>query len=154
MKEMRRADRRLPDERAREILRDGEYGILCTCASNEPLGTPLSYVFDGEYIWIHGAREGLMRSNLSENPRVSFTVVGDTEILPDRYITLYESVIVKGVAELCSGDYVMEGLILITRKYCPVVEDGGRGFAERSLDRVSVYRIKVDEISGKGRLTR
>ena len=95
-----------------------------------------------------------MRSNLSENPRVSFTVVGDTEVLPDRYSTLYESVIVKGVAELCSGDDVMEGLILITRKYCPVVEDGGRGFAERSLDSVSVYRIKVDEISGKGGLTR
>lgn len=58
---IRRQDRTLEQERAFEILKEGEFGILSMRAEdgNGAYGIPLSYVWDrGNSIYIHCAPAG------------------------------------------------------------------------------------------------
>ena len=152
MREMRRKDRSIGTEDCREILKRGEYGILSTSDEyNNPHGTPLSYVFDGDSIWFHSAIEGHTRSNIEANPRASFLVIGRTEVLPEKFSTIYESVILKGRVEICSGTDKKKGLMLLTEKYCPEMMVRGSQYADEASERVTVYRFAIENMTGKAR---
>jgi nitroimidazol reductase NimA-like FMN-containing flavoprotein (pyridoxamine 5'-phosphate oxidase superfamily) len=117
-RKMRRADRSIPDSEAKEILRVGEYGILSTASvDGQPYGVPVSYSYVGDVIYFHCAVEGHKLENLSGNNQVSFCVVGKTQVLPDKFATNYESVIVFGKAfEVTEDEQV--GLIRTTQVFC------------------------------------
>lgn len=56
---VRRQDRLLDDERAIELLRESEYGVLSMVSEGEGYGIPVNYVWDGKNsIFIHCAPEG------------------------------------------------------------------------------------------------
>src|SRR5689334_11917769 len=97
--ELRRKDRGLDEPEARELLERGEYGVLSSCGPDgQPYGIPLSYCVIGDAIYFHCALEGHKLENIVADSRVSFCVVGTTEVLPDKFSTRYESVIVSGRA--------------------------------------------------------
>lgn len=155
MHEMRRKDRSIGKDECVRILTEGEYGVLSTCDSDSiPHGTPLSYAFDGESIWFHSAIAGHTRSNIETNPKVSFTVVGRTEILPEKFSTVYESTIVRGTVRICTGAEQKKGLMLLTEKYCPGMMERGSDYADESAERVTVYRLDIEEMTGKARYNR
>ena len=56
-------------------------------------GIPINYVKEGDSIYFHCAPEGYKLECLRENPKVSFTVVGATQIVPGKFTTGYESTI-------------------------------------------------------------
>jgi uncharacterized protein len=99
---MRRSDRELSLSEAREILKNGEYGILSTTSTDgQPYGVPLNYCYLRDSIYFHCALEGHKLENIRENNRVSFCVVGNTELLPETFSSKYESAIVFGnISEL------------------------------------------------------
>ena len=74
---MRRKDRETTEERAYEILKNGEYGILSTIGEDGyPYGVPVNFAVECNKIYFHCAPEGYKLECLRENPKVSFTVVG------------------------------------------------------------------------------
>lgn len=83
---IRRQDRTLDRQRAFEILKEGEYGILSMQAEdgNGAYGIPLSYVWDrGNSIYIHCAPVGRKLDCIDRCHNVSFCVVGRTRVIPD-----------------------------------------------------------------------
>ncbi|MBE0686918.1 MAG: pyridoxamine 5'-phosphate oxidase family protein [Anaerolineaceae bacterium] len=118
---MRRKDRQMNQETANELLMRGEYGVLSSVdADGQPYGVPVNYVFDGkDSIYFHCAREGHKLDNLHTNPRVSFTIVGNHQIMDWKFSTAYESVIVFGVAEEVEGDEKYLGLKMLAQKFSP-----------------------------------
>ena len=101
---MRKENRQLPEEETMEVLLKCEYGILSTMGDDYPYAVPMSYVVANNKIYIHGTCEsGQKTKNIHNNPKVCFTVVGNTEILPSQFATKYESVVVLGTASLCEG---------------------------------------------------
>ena len=156
MREMRRRDRRLDDDGIREILRIGEYGVLATVtAEGQPYSVPMSYAYDEENgaIIMHCTADGGQKiDDILSEPRVCFTVVTGTEVIPERFTTAYRSVNVFGRAELLDdpGDK-MRGLMMLVRKYSSDYEVPGTRYAESSLDRVHVIRLHIDECTGKAR---
>ncbi|MDK2829867.1 MAG: uncharacterized protein PWP67_2693 [Clostridium butyricum] len=98
-KEMRRKDRQLDIKEVIEILEKCNYGILSTVGENGyAYGVPISYIYKNNSIYFHCATEGQKLDNLKNNNKVSFCVVGQTCILPDKFSTKYESVIIFGRA--------------------------------------------------------
>lgn len=61
---------------------------------------PVNYVKEGDSIYFHCAPEGYKLECLRENPKVSFTVVGATQIVPGKFTTGYESTIAFGEIHL------------------------------------------------------
>jgi nitroimidazol reductase NimA-like FMN-containing flavoprotein (pyridoxamine 5'-phosphate oxidase superfamily) len=149
---MRRADRALPEGETQEILRVGEYGILSTVSvDGQPYGVPVSYSYAGDLIYFHCAVEGHKLENLNGNNQVSFCVVGKTQVLPDKFATNYESVIVFGRAFEVTGDEKHTGLVEILTKYSPGFIDKGLRYINGDGDKARVYKIVIEALTGKAR---
>ncbi|HEX9078992.1 MAG TPA: pyridoxamine 5'-phosphate oxidase family protein [Desulfuromonadaceae bacterium] len=151
-RELRRQERGMDEAEARDLLERGEYGILSTCGPDgQPYGMPLSYcVIDGA-IYFHCAVEGRKLENIVAESRVSFCVVGATEVLPAKFATRYESVIVSGRAtEVFVGEKqrALEGLVA---KYSAAFHAEGLRYIAAQDGRTRVFRIGMEAICGKAR---
>ncbi len=151
-RKMRRADRAISESEAKGILQAGEYGVLSTVSvDGQPYGVPVSYSYVGDVIYFHCALEGHKLDNLSSNNKVSFCVVGKTQVLPDKFATNYESVIVFGKAFEITDDEKQTGLVEILKKYSPGFVDKGLRYIEGDGPKARVYKIIIESMSGKSR---
>lgn len=149
---MRRADRLLAQEEALKILDQGEYGILSTVGiDGKPYGVPLSYIIKDNFIYCHGTNAGGSKfDNISENKRVSFTVVGKTQVLPDKFGTLYESAIVFGEATIVeSEEEKVSAFREYLQKYSSDFLAEGEKYIESAGPKAMMYRITMDTVTGK-----
>jgi len=149
---MRRKDQLITNAEAFSILEKGEYGILSTVSpSNEPYGVPLNYCLIDGCIFFHCGLEGRKIDNITNNHKVSFCVVGNTEVLPDKFSTTFESCIVQGCAcETFSEEKQMalEGLV---HKYSESFTSEGIKYIEKFIEKTRVFKITIDSISGKAK---
>ncbi len=90
-------------------------------------------------------------ANLKENARVCFTVVGPTEVLPERFSTKYESAIAFGRATLAEGEEKRDWLRELGRKYCAGHEEAGEEHISRSWEHVAVGVIRIERLTAKAR---
>ena len=151
---MRREDRLLSQQEAYNILEKGEYGVLSTVsAEGIPYGLPMSYAYSGGAIYMHcAAADGLKISNLKSNPNASFTVVRNTKLLPDKFGTLYESVICFGTVKIVEDNLEKrEGIEAILHKYSFDYIESGMKFIDGAINRIYILKFTISEISGKGR---
>lgn len=149
---VRRQDRLMDEKSAHELLSKGEFGILSLIdESGEAYGIPLNYVWDGnDSLYIHCAPEGRKLRGIEKHPNVSFCVIGHTHLIPNKFTTEYESIILRGTAVIhLSDEEKMNALRLMLKKLSPhdtvVVEK----YAHGSFHRVEIIRVDVKEWSGK-----
>lgn len=149
---MRRKDRKLTSTETHSILKKGEYGILSTVSSNnEPYGVPLNYCLINECIYFHCAVEGRKINNINNNSKVSFCVVGKTEVLPDKFGTIYESCIVQGLVSESFGEEKQLALEDLIHKYSKNFVSEGLKYIAKLKDKTRVFKISIESISGKAR---
>ncbi len=150
--EMRRKDRLADQEQTWRVLEQGEYGVLSTVSpEGQPYGVPLSYCLLDGALYFHCALAGHKLDNLAANHRVSFCVVGRTQLMPEKFATLYESVVVFGRAsEALEGEKraALEGLVA---KYSPAYPEEGGAYIDKLIARARVFKISLDAVSGKAR---
>ena len=155
MMEMRRADRLMNEEDALKILKEGEYGILATMGEDlQPYGVPVSYVYMNGCVYFHGTNAGgLKYNNIKHNSKVSFTVVGKTQVLPDKFGTLYESAIAFGTAELVSDEEeALAAFKEFLNKYCSEFIEEGEKYIKAAGPKAMIIKIKISELTGKHRV--
>ncbi len=154
MREMRRKDRLLSQEEAMEVLKKGEYGILATVdGSGQPYGVPVSYVVLDGSVYFHATNAGGYKvDNFTKNKKVSFTVVGDTQVQPDQFGTLYESAIVFGDATMVEDETErIAAFRAFLPKYSPDFQVEGEEYIKNAGPLASIVKIGINEISGKSK---
>jgi nitroimidazol reductase NimA-like FMN-containing flavoprotein (pyridoxamine 5'-phosphate oxidase superfamily) len=151
-RDLRRKDRALSREEALRILSRGEYGVISTVsADGQPYGTPISFcVLDGS-LYFHSAPEGQKLDNLSVNSKVSFCVVGRTQVEPEKFGTKYESVIVFGTATEVFDSEKRSALVGLITKYSKEFIGDGLRYIDSSSKDTRVYKISIDSITGKSK---
>jgi len=152
--DIRRQDRLLDETRAIEILKSAEYGVLSLSDEDgQPYGIPVNYVWDGDNkIYIHCAPEGKKLRILEKNNKISFCVVGRTNLLPSKFTTEYESIILSGSANTgLSDDEKHHALSLLIDKLSPNDKVIGEKYAEKSFHRVEIIRLDIEQWSGKSK---
>jgi nitroimidazol reductase NimA-like FMN-containing flavoprotein (pyridoxamine 5'-phosphate oxidase superfamily) len=152
-KPLRREDRRLDDAAAMALLKRGEYGILSTSdKSNRPYGIPVNYVVMQDRIFFHCATEGQKLENITANKGVSFCVVGKTELLPEKFSTRYESVVVSGSADVIANNGLKKKVLrALVAKYAPDHIAAGDDYIDRLMDQTAVVRVSIEHLAGKAR---
>jgi nitroimidazol reductase NimA-like FMN-containing flavoprotein (pyridoxamine 5'-phosphate oxidase superfamily) len=151
-RKIRRTDRAISENEAKRILEKGEFGVLSTVSlDGQPYGVPISYSYTGDVIYFHCAIEGHKLENLRNDNRVSFCVVGKTEILPEKFSTSYESAIVFGKAFELPDDEKHKGLLEIVKKYSSEFINEGLQYIENAANKARVYKIVIESITGKSR---
>jgi len=151
-RELRRKDRGITELEAWELLERGEYGVLSTIsADGAPYGVPLSYCVIDHRIYFHSAREGHKLENIAADNRLSFCVVGATQVLPEKFSTRYESVIVFGRAAEVSDMEKQRALEGLVAKYSSGFLEAGLKYIATDSQRTRVFRIDIETVSGKAR---
>ena len=150
---MRRSDRALLSDEVHEILETAKYGIMASIGANGyPYGVPISFVVMNGKIFFHCAADvGSKVENIRANPKVCFTVVGYTEPLPEKFVTIYESVIIFGTAKEAHSESKKTALLKILAKYSSDHLESGRRYLEKLFDKTSVFEINIEHITGKAR---
>ena len=151
-REMRKSAREISYEETLKIIEKCKYGVLSVLGDNGyAYGVPLSYAFLNNAIYIHCAGEGFKLDSLRKNPKISFTVVGETEILPDKFSTKYESAIIFGEAKEITGNEKIEALKELIDKYSNDFKEEGMKYIERGSAATTVVKIDIEKITGKAR---
>ena len=150
---MRRKDRLQGEEENLALLDKAEYGVLALADGRWPYAVPLSFALMDGALYVHCAREGRKIDVLNANNRACFTVVGPTKPVYDHgFSTYYESVMVFGkIVSVEEKEEKTRALVALARKYLPGDMDKADGDIERSFKRTAVYRIAIEQMSGKAK---
>lgn len=148
---MRRKDREIFEDDIEKILERGEYGILSMIdKEGKPYGVPLSYAWKKGKIHLHcAANVGKKIENISLCPDVCFVVVGDTEVEPEKFSTLYESVILKGKIKPAKDK--KESLTALIEKYSKEFMEKGIRYIQAAQENTGVYVIEPEMVTGKAK---
>ena len=91
-----------------------------------------------------------IRDRLKADPKVSFTVISQDNIIPEAYNTLYVSVIAFGTVRLIDDPEEMRKThIHIVKKYSKGYEKGGMEYLDAAMDKIYMAEITIDHITGK-----
>ncbi len=154
-KEVRRQNRLLSKEIAEIILHTAEYGVLSLKDETKgAYGLPISYVWDGEgTIYFHSALEGRKITLINECYKVSFCVVGKTNVISNQFTTEYQSVILECEARFKIPRAEKEkALKLLITKYSPNDFEAGEKYIRNSFDNTEVIKLVIMTWSGKGKI--
>ncbi|MGA2115477.1 MAG: pyridoxamine 5'-phosphate oxidase family protein [Bryobacteraceae bacterium] len=150
-RDIRRADRALTKDEAREILARAEHGVLATVgADGWPYAVPVNHVLSEDVLYIHCAMEGHKLENIAHEERVSFCAVAGATVLPAKLSTLYESAVVFGRAALVTDPAEKRrALELLAVRFCGALSDEAEKAIAASGPRTAVVRIRLEQIAGK-----
>jgi nitroimidazol reductase NimA-like FMN-containing flavoprotein (pyridoxamine 5'-phosphate oxidase superfamily) len=150
--EMRRADKRVEDRGwIDEILKRGQVIYLALAAPDgEPYVVPMGYGYEDGTIYLHGAPAGLKNDIIEANPRVSFNVTVDVELVRGKigsnFTTNYRSVTGYGdIHEITDLREMNLALAILMRQYEGPHDD----LTEENKKSVWVAKIAIRELCGK-----
>jgi nitroimidazol reductase NimA-like FMN-containing flavoprotein (pyridoxamine 5'-phosphate oxidase superfamily) len=149
-KKMRRIDKQLSQEENIGILNAGKYGVLSTISTNGyPYGVALNYAYYMDSIYFHTAVKGHTLENIENNCNVAFCVAVDVQILPDKFDTLYKSVILFGKAKEVFDLEKDAALLALIEKYSGQYMEQGKAHIQNDKARARVIRIEIEHMTGK-----
>ena len=157
--EVRRRDRARDDAWTRSFIQQqARHGVLAVVRGGQLFLNSNLFVYDpGRHaVYIHTARSGLTRDNLAEPVPVCFSAFEMGRLLPADE-ALEFSVEFAGVTAFGTGCVVedaqeaREALQMLLDKYAPDLRPDRdyRAITAGELKRTSVYRIDIEEWSGK-----
>lgn len=152
--EIRRKDRAISDKKAVEILTNGEFGVLSSTGENGyAYGVPLNYVLTENKIYFHCFVEsGHKIDNFKFNNKVSFCVVGKSEVIPNQFSTKYESVIAFGKISEVFEEEKISALRDLLKKYSAGHEEKGEKYIQNDEHHTGVYKIEIEHLTGKSNI--
>lgn len=152
MRGMRQLRRKTTYDRAREILHQASYGVLCTtCDDGMPYGVPLSFVLTGYSLYFHCSVQGQKLDNIAYDTRVCFTAVSQAESLGEKLTMNYESAMAFGTARVVRGeDERQSALKALAGKYAPDMDAKKlEAYLKKWSPDTIVVRLDVEYITGK-----
>ena len=151
MRNMRRKDRELPREEALDIVDNCAYAVMATVnPDGTPYCIPLSLVWEGELLYFHSALEGHKIDNLKVRNRVCICCVGAIKPIPGVFSIGYESAVISGPAfQVTDREEMIHALTLISKRYTPANMAAFDKAIEKQLGSTGVWKIRIEEISGK-----
>jgi hypothetical protein len=156
---VRRQDRAVEDETwIAALLHQAPIGVLATVHDGQPFINSNLFVFAeaAHVIYMHTARTGRTRANVDGDERVCFSVMEMGRLLPAdvalEFSVEYTGVVVFGrAAVVAEPEEATHALQLLLDKYFPHLkpDQDYRPVVEEELARTAVYRISIEQWSGK-----
>ena len=151
-REMRRTRKALPPEEISAVLERGTSGVLALAGDDGyPYAVPISYVYDGERIYFHSARAGHKLDAVRREPKASFCVIDQDQIVPAEYTTYFRSVIAFGRIRVLEDEGEKRAAIeKLAVKYAPEDSPENRRQAiDREWKPLCMLEMTIDHLSGK-----
>ena len=156
---MRRQDRAQDRAFSLELIDRCTHGVIAISTGEPaPYCLPLSFVRVGDDLFFHCAREGRKVDLLRRFPQVCVTFVGEDRpafVAPAEYTTYFQSVLVTGTAsEVTDPGEKVQALRALCQKVTPDRMEGFEAAVEQSLNITAVWKVHMEELSGKAKRER
>ncbi|MBE6948475.1 MAG: pyridoxamine 5'-phosphate oxidase family protein [Ruminococcaceae bacterium] len=151
-REMRRFKQQLSDEECLEILNKETAGVLALQGDDDyPYAVPLSYVYADNKIFFHGAKTGHKIDAINRNPKASFCVVSEDNVVPEKYTTYFRSVIAFGKMRIITDEAEKrEAIVILAKKYFPEDSADHRNKAiEGEYKPLCMFVLEIEHLTGK-----
>lgn len=151
---MRRVKCELSRDVSEKILREGLYGVLAVDGDeNYPYAVPINYAYADGKIYFHSAKTGHKIDAMKKNPKASFCVVGQHDVVSEEFTSYYTSAVVFGkikVVEDNEDPEKVRGLMLLAEKYSPNESDEHRDKEiYGKLNALVVPVLEIEHLTGK-----
>ena len=151
-RDMRRKKQLLPQDMTEEILRRGTSGVLALAGDGGyPYAVPISYVYDGEKLYFHCAKNGHKLDAIRREDKASFCVIAQDRIVPEEFTTYFRSVIAFGRIRVLEDETERQSAIeKLALKYAPdsTLEDRQREI-QREWIPLCMLEMTIDHLTGK-----
>lgn len=151
-REMRRKRQMLPPEECTAVLERGTSGVLAVAGDEDyPYAVPISYVYCDGKIYFHCAKTGHKLDAVRRNEKVSFCVIDQDLVVPEKYTTCFRSVIVFGkIRVLEDAAEIRETVRKLAVKYSPdESEDDRQAEIEKHFAALCMLELSIEHMSGK-----
>ena len=151
-REMRRKKQALPQSDAEAVLKKGTSGVLSlTGDDGYPYGVPISYVYEDGKLYFHCAKSGHKLDAVRRNPKASFCVIDQDQIVPEEYTTYFRSVIAFGQIRILEDDQEKRAAIeKLALRYAPDDSAADREEAiRREWKPLCMLEMTVEHMTGK-----
>ena len=155
---MRRKEKEIVDQgKIKNIIKQAHICNIAMCRDNVPYIVTMNFGFDGEYIYLHSAAEGLKLDILKENPRVCIGIVQNTQfipaLIPCSSTMLYDSVLILGRVDFLSARAErINALKCIMEHYYKGFErvtENELKFEENDINKLAIIRVKIEKMTAK-----
>ncbi len=148
---MRRAKQQLSKEECEEILSRGTSGVLALLGDNDyPYAVPMSYAAKDDKIFFHCAKVGHKIDAVKRHAKASFCIIDRDEVVPEKYTTMYKSVIAFGTVRVLEDGELHGAAELLAKKYYP---DDAAEHREAEIDKdrakLCMFELKISHLTGK-----
>ena len=151
-REMRRKKQKLSKEECDRILYNGTSGVLALHGDDGyPYAVPVSYVYDGEKLLFHSAKNGHKIDAILKNAAASFCVIDQDQIVPEEYTTYFRSIIAFGRIRILEDDTEKRSAIeKLAVKYAPDDTAENRNNAiDREWKLLCMMEMEIEHLTGK-----
>ena len=150
-REMRRKKQLLSEAEAIEILKTSTSGVLGVSGDDGyPYTVPLSHVYQDGKLFFHCAQEGHKIDAITRNDKVSYCVIDQDKVIPEKFATHYRSAIAFGRARILTDEgEKRSALESLVAKYSPDYLVEGLQEIERELHRTCILEMRIEHLTGK-----
>ena len=151
-REMRRKRQQLTEAECIEILMKNTSGVLAVLGDGGyPYAVPLSYVYDGGSLYFHCAKSGNKLDAIKNCDKVSFCVIDQDLVVPEKYTTYFRSVIIFGRARVVEQeDEIRSAIGKLAVKYNPDDSKENRDHViEKEYNAMCMVKIQIEHMTGK-----
>ena len=152
-REMRRFKQQVSDDECKKILTEENRGTFSVIGDNGyPYTIPINFYYDetDHKIYFHGAKEGHKVDAINQCNKVCFATWNQGFKKEGHWEWNVTSVVIFGRVELVTDRTVIEDrLRKLAIKYYPTEDEVEEEMSSSSADRVQMYAIEIEHITGK-----
>ncbi len=150
-RQMRRKNQLLSEAECIKILNSNTSGVMSVIGDDGyPYGVPLSYVYLNDKIYFHTAVTGHKIDAIKNNDKVSFCIVDQDKIVPEKFTTYFRSVVIFGRARILQNDdEIKYTLTELAKKYAPNESASSRDEEIKNHPNLFMVEIEIEHMTGK-----
>ena len=150
-REMRRDRQQLSQADAEEILKKNTGGTLALVGDEGyPYAVPMSYVYEDGKLYFHSAKTGHKIDAIQKEEKVSFCVIDQDQVVPEKYTTFFRSVIAFGKARLVEEEEEKRRIAeVLAMKYSSEFKAGIPEEIDGAIKHMAIIEMTVEHMTAK-----
>lgn len=150
-RKMRRFKQQLSEDAAVEILERNSSGTLAVLGDDGyPYAVPMSYVYHNGKLYFHSAKAGHKVDAIRNYEKVSFCVIDQDQVVPEKYTTYFRSAIAFGRMRFAEDEADVRAIATaLAMKYSVGYEEGIPAEIDSSLKSMAIMEMTIEHLTAK-----